>query len=310
MVQTSDIYRFLRHVLRGVVLTTVCIAASTNAQTHITGDVHAMNFDVSGNPYIVEQDIFVPAGKKLTIDAGVIFLFKAFTGLHVQGQVLVDGTGGNPVIFTSIHDDEYNPNSEQFPNPFDWNGILISKESTGATLKHFHLRYSVYGIKAQTQNIKIESGIFRQNGQFHFTINDKIQYVQDNIPYSHNTDDRPAADIDDDSDDGGSITVSSSGGRVSKQKKIFRYTCLGIGITGTVIGTIFSVRAIQRSNRLDDMYNSFHDGTWKQSWPNELSYNDEYQSVESQFNASRTGAILSYSIGGAALVGFVLTFVF
>jgi len=45
--------------------------------------------------------------------------------------------------------------------------------------------YSVFGIKSQKDDILLQNGNFKQNGQFHFTINDNIHYVQDNISYSY-----------------------------------------------------------------------------------------------------------------------------
>ncbi len=121
-----------------------------------------------------------------------MFLFKPFTGLTVNGDLLVEGTQEHPVIFTSINDGEYNTAApKQLPNPFDWNGILVQRESGTVSLKNFSLRFSVYGIKSQVTDILIDNGLFRQNGQFHFTIRDKIQYVQDNIPFSYNTEEPP-----------------------------------------------------------------------------------------------------------------------
>jgi hypothetical protein len=50
------------------------------------------------------------------------------------------------------------------------------------------LSYSVYGIKSMQAGLVIENGVFRQNGQFHFTVNESIKPVQDNFPYSYNAD--------------------------------------------------------------------------------------------------------------------------
>ncbi|MCX7727343.1 MAG: hypothetical protein N2053_10910, partial [Chitinispirillaceae bacterium] len=163
----------------------IIIGSLVFGETHISGDISGMNFDPSGNPYIVEQDILVPSTGKVFIKNGCVFLFKPFTTFTVQGKLMVDGTLESPVVFSSINDGKYNPASEQLPNPFDWNGIFVTRESSTVSLKNFTLGYSVYGIKSQNPNIEIENGIFFQNGQYHFTINDKIQPVQDRIPFTY-----------------------------------------------------------------------------------------------------------------------------
>ena len=37
------------------------------ASTIIGGDIHELTFGPQGNPYVVEQDVFVPEGTSLTI---------------------------------------------------------------------------------------------------------------------------------------------------------------------------------------------------------------------------------------------------
>ena len=166
------------------------------AETRLSGEIHSSTLTASGNPYIVDKDISVPAGKQLTVKEGCVFLFNGFTGLAVLGDMSVEGTTDKPVIFTSINDGDFNPKSAQLPNPFDWNGIIVTRESGSVHIQNFQLRYSVYGIKSQNTLMTIQNGVFRQNGQFHFTMDDKIQYVQDNIPYSYNissSGEKPAA---------------------------------------------------------------------------------------------------------------------
>ncbi|MBN1601696.1 MAG: hypothetical protein JW915_08810 [Chitinispirillaceae bacterium] len=177
----------LFRIARSVTAAIVYFLHSANAATPVAGDISGMTFESSGNPHIVEQDLLISEGKKATIREGCVFLFKSFTGMNVFGDLLVEGTQEHPVAFTSINDREYNPQSEQLPNPFDWNGIFVSKESGNVSLKHFILRFSVYGIKSQNTHLVLDNGQFRQNGQFHFTLNDKIQNVQDNFPFSFNT---------------------------------------------------------------------------------------------------------------------------
>lgn len=279
-----------------VVVGILALYITAFAETHITGDITGMTFESSGNPFIVEQDILLPAESKAVIKDGCVFLFKPFTGLTIHGHLAVEGTVENPVIFSSVNDGEFNPSSEQLPNPFDWNGILLSRESGTVSIKNFGLRFSVYGIKSQNTNIILENGLFRQNGQFHFTINDKIQFVQDNIPYSYNgtlveQDKKPAKP---NQPDGKGVSGKPA---TSTTKSIIRYSCLGIGLVGGICSAIFGVQALNDYSDLNDASTGVI----------ETKYYDEYYN---KFKKSQAIAIGTGIVGGLGLTGFVLTFVF
>lgn len=162
----------------------ICFIINVSSQTRLSGDVSGRVLSVRENIYIVEDNISVESGKKLVIEEGSILLFSPFTGLTVYGSLEVNGTDENPVIFTSLSDTAYNPQSQILANPFDWNGILIHARASQVVLKNFKLSYSVYGIKSQREDVSIMNGLFFQNGQFHFTVNEKIMPVADGIPYS------------------------------------------------------------------------------------------------------------------------------
>ncbi|MBN1576115.1 MAG: hypothetical protein JW913_06165 [Chitinispirillaceae bacterium] len=282
-------------LIRKSLLFSLIIAAVLSAETHITGDITGMTFESGGNPFIVEQDILIPAGNKAVIKEGCVFLFKPFTGLAVHGHLLVDGTQEQPVIFTSINDGEYNTTSEQLPNPFDWNGILVSRESGTVSLKNFCLRFSVYGIKSQNTNIQIDNGLFRQNGQFHFTINDKIQFVQDNLAYSYSGAGESAATPD-------KPVVPDKPGQPGNKKestktvKIIRYSCLGAGIAGTVVGVVYGIKT------------GIHYTAWNEKSKSGQTYDDNKE--RSTFWSNVTGTIIGSSFGVLGLGGFGITFLF
>lgn len=286
---------------------------SVKAETHISGDIRAASLDASGNPYIVDQDIVVPAGKRLTIKEGCVFLFKGFTGINVSGHITVAGTTKQPVIFTSINDGDYNTKSEQLPNPFDWNGILIAKESNGAVLQNFQLRYSVYGVKSQTTNVSIQSGIFRQNGQFHFTINDKIQYVQDNISFSYTgaaeaTAGQQVATKNGEGTTASQTTAASTSGKqpASSGKLWFRYSSLGVGVIGVVVGSVYLALWLPK---YDDLHLSTQNFQAKYH-VNETQYNAKWNDVKNQANGYAVGTWIGYGLGVLGLTGFTLTFVY
>jgi len=272
------------------------VAAICAAETHITGDITGMTFESGGNPYIVEQDILIPAGNRAVIKEGCVFLFKPFTGLTVHGHLLVEGTQEQPVIFTSINDGEYNQASEQLPNPFDWNGILISRESGTVSLKQFGLRFSVYGIKSQNTNVQIDNGLFRQNGQFHFTINDKIQFVQDNIAYSYNGDGNGGLTATPDKPGQGSKPGAKTGRDTKKGVKIIRYSSLGVGIAGTIVAAGYGIAT------------GVHFAEWKTKQESSQPY--DYDRERTIFRNNLTGAIIGGACAVLGYTGFGVTFLF
>jgi hypothetical protein len=275
----------------------VCISA----ETHITGNIEGTIFDPSGNPYFVEQDVVVPAGKTAAIKEGCVFLFKNYTGIRVDGKLTVEGTAAKPVVFTSINDGDYNTAAEQLPNSFDWNGIVVSRECQGAYLKNFILKFSVYGIKSQNQNIQIESGVFNQNGQYHFTINDKVQDVKDNLPYSFNVSGMPAGDKNDSKTSSGKGAASKGAAeKPSLGKQVIRYSCLGIGVIGVGLGIVYAVQTSNASKEMDK-YDIQKGG---------IPDSDAWSAASASHDSNRTGTILSLIAGGAGLVGFGLTFAF
>jgi hypothetical protein len=274
-------------VFKNIVSFIFILVMTVFSETHITGDITGMTFESGGNPYVVEQDILIPAGSKAIIKNGCIFLFKPFTGLTVHGQLAVEGTQENPVIFSSISESKFNPESEQLPNPFDWNGILISRESGTVIFKNFKLQFSVYGIKSQNTNITLENGIFYQNGQFHFTINDKIQFVQDNIAYSYNGKPGPIKP---------SIVEHGEKSGPSKTRTIIRYTSLGLGIVGGIGGIVFGIKA-------NNSYREWNDKT-------DSLDQKRYDDYERDFKFIRGIAIGSGVFSTIGFTAFGLTFAF
>jgi hypothetical protein len=279
-------------------------AAAGFAETHLSGDIKLPSLDSTGNPYIVDQDIVVPAGKKVVIKEGCVFLFKGFTGLNVFGQVHVAGSTKHPVSFTSVNDGDFNPKSDQLPNPFDWNGVLVAKESSGALFENFNLRYSVYGIKAQTTTISIQNGVFRQNGQFHFTINEKIQYVQDNIAYSYTATssdaEKPAVSG---TTETGTKTAMSKPAKSGKNVVAFRYTALGVGIVGLTAG---SVMLIPWNNSKSQVLLS--NTEFEAKYPNNT--NEKWLQFVNSTNGWGAASIGCYALGLLGLIGFGVSFAF
>jgi hypothetical protein len=134
--------------------------------------------------YLVTGDIFVSPGSSVTVAAGTIFLFREFTGIHVQGVLYVNGTDAEQVIFTSVNDSAYVTNTTVKAAPYDWNGIDIYDGAPGTTISFCRIQYSVYGIRSQTEYVKLDNLHFSNNGKSDFTIKSERKEVTDPFSYS------------------------------------------------------------------------------------------------------------------------------
>jgi hypothetical protein len=135
-------------------------------------------------PYLVITDIEVPATKSVTIEPGAIFLFKNFAGLHVQGRLIAEGTGLQPIVFTSEFDRAHVPGSQRYANPYDWDGIYINNEGFGTRMSHCIIDYSVYGLVSETKFIRLEQIRFHNNGK-PFAMIDNVEYPARDAPFNY-----------------------------------------------------------------------------------------------------------------------------
>lgn len=135
--------------------------------------------------YLVTGDVFVSPGSTVSIQAGTVFLFKEFTGMHVQGALYAIGTDSEPLVFTSANDSSYMPNAAVKAAPFDWNGIDVYDGAIGTTLAHCKVQYSVYGVRSQTEYVKLESVRFSSNGKSDFSVKEERKEVTDPYNYAY-----------------------------------------------------------------------------------------------------------------------------
>ncbi len=78
---------------------------------------------LAGSPYIVTGNVLVQSGVQLIIEPGVQVRFNADRALQIDGELVAQGTGDTPIIFTS----------NVGTSPGDWGYILFSDSSTDAT---------------------------------------------------------------------------------------------------------------------------------------------------------------------------------
>jgi hypothetical protein len=98
-----------------------------------------------GNVYVIYgDDVVVPAGVTLTIQAGTIVKFNTSSmDLIVDGILNVNGLEGNPVYFTSAKDDDVGGDTDHNTTPpgaGDWGRIQFRGGSSGS-FSHSEFRY-------------------------------------------------------------------------------------------------------------------------------------------------------------------------
>lgn len=94
---------------------------NVSAQTVIQGGYVSGNWGIAGSPYLVDGNLLVHPDSALEIGPGTEILFRGEFRLEVLGQLLVNGTPSQPVIF-----DRENEN-------FDWRGIYFNTTDTSLT---------------------------------------------------------------------------------------------------------------------------------------------------------------------------------
>src|SRR5512133_2521359 len=165
-----------------IVVMTVSSGIAQMVFTELSGDLTGTL--TADKKYHVVGDVYVPPGSSVSIEAGTVILFSEFTGLHVQGTLFARGSETQPIIFSSQHDSSVT-GSPVPPAPFDWNGIDIYESAVGSELFYCNVRYSVYGIRSQTDYCKINSSVFNNNGKSDFTIKDVRKEITPGVPFSY-----------------------------------------------------------------------------------------------------------------------------
>jgi hypothetical protein len=108
--------------------------ASPTGPTWFTGNVDLTQdatWTTEGSPYVIDGSLKVRAGATLTILPGTIVKFVPAANLYGQlvvtgGRLLAQGTGANPVVFTSYFDDSAGGDTDgggRAPERGDWEGL-------------------------------------------------------------------------------------------------------------------------------------------------------------------------------------------
>lgn len=242
-------YRFFRIATVAV----ICAGSVSAGKVELAGEL-PREVRADKSPYIVKADIFVPSGKAVRIEPGVVFLFNNFTGLNVQGVLTAKGTPLRPIIFTSANDRTYS-GATLNPTPYDWNGIYIQKDGMGTVIENFKVMYSVKGIVSETKFINIVAGVFNDNGRSHCTVEGVERQVTIGKPFSF------TVSLKDATIDGVPVNILRDPQAV--KRNTFRYSGLTVMAGGIALGSVFGVkyvesRKISRAFSSTDTSNTLH----------------------------------------------------
>lgn len=281
------------------VMCAICVAAvglrspARAAFTELAGDLPS-KVTAGKGPYLVTADVYVPSGERVVIEAGTVFLFKNFTGLHVEGVVIADGSRLKPVTFTSEFDNTYNPGAKLKPNPYDWNGIYIHEDAIGSELRHIRLQYSVYGVHSKTKFIKIVEGVFSDNGRGNVSIEGTEQDVAAE-PFTY------TLSVKDATVDGVPARILRDPSAI--RRNVLRYSGLAVLLGGSVAGVYFTNYYLGARKDVDDLSSRDLD--------NLINHTDsDWRTARDRRNRNLT--LLSAGFGTAVLgaVGFTVSFAF
>ncbi len=100
--------------------------------------------------YLLLRELYVDTGATLEIEPGVVIKSSGW-GIRVKGTLLSDGTEAEPIVFTSVKDDNVgNPNdtnkdgNNTAPANSDWRGIALGEDSDASIIDYNEIRYAYY----------------------------------------------------------------------------------------------------------------------------------------------------------------------
>ncbi len=109
--------------------------------TLVPGGVVELSGNINGvltsnNLYFIDDDVTIPAGDTLTIQAGTQVLFRGNYTLTANGLLMVNGTADNMVIISS---------RTPVPAVGDWGSITLNSGATGSIIKYARYKYATDG---------------------------------------------------------------------------------------------------------------------------------------------------------------------
>jgi hypothetical protein len=253
-----------------------------------------------GHPYLVVADIEVPQDRMVVVEEGAVLLFRPFTGLHVQGRLEVHGTKLNPVVFTSENDPTHSGNDALVANPFDWNGIYVHGAALGSSFENIRVQYSVYGIVSETRFVRVDPGVFVENGKSNLVI-EGVEKVSSAEPHSYVLSTKDAM-VD-------GVPVKILKDPAAPRRNAYRYVGLGLLLVGCGAGAAEAVLAGRASDELDALSNT--NAATVEGFDN-LRYGSsaEWDNASSSKTWNTVGCVAGFVVGALGAAGLVWSFTF
>lgn len=131
----------------------------------ITSQVAIGTQSILNGALIMAANLTVAPGGELTVAQGVNFKFTAAYEVIIDGPAYFNGTGFEPVVFTSNGDDsiagDTNNNGPSSGAPGNWRGVRINASTYPASLENVLIRYTgsnfVPGLQCANTNASLRS---------------------------------------------------------------------------------------------------------------------------------------------------------
>ncbi|MFT5640271.1 MAG: parallel beta-helix repeat protein [Cyclobacteriaceae bacterium] len=106
------------------------------------GTIVQRNFtDIDNVTYVMLGSVIVPSGLSLNIASGIVIKSESAHNFQIQGELIADGAPEEPIIFTSVHDDNFgnpldtkNDGTNQVPAVGNFGGIYFGETSVNTSL--------------------------------------------------------------------------------------------------------------------------------------------------------------------------------
>lgn len=192
----------------------------------------------SNSPYVLTPNSAgFSGGVGVDIESGVVIKFLKGSSLAIDGVLKTHGTAAEPVVFTSINDDEYggdvngDGSTTTPPRVGDWN--TIQPQTSGSVFDHAIIRYggnSNFGsVQAQLQASNIVITITNSVSEFSATGGVRFTNVSGQVSSSsiHDTNSEP-----------GYFGMYAIGGSLVIRHNVFQRNGVGLVVYGSTSPTV------------------------------------------------------------------------
>lgn len=263
------------------------LVESVYCETEVSGDVSG-EWNPEGSPYILIGNAIVPEGEQLVILPGTEVRADGFFHLGANGEMVIQGTPGDSILFTSNADD---------PAPEDWRGVSYSEdmeEEPEIAYAIFEYAYSGLWIPfGEVRNCTFRNCVFGINAQCAF--NDPPAVQANNNYFLDNNSGRES---------GGIILINNAVGDM--RNNLFVRNSCGVGICTwggehyIVNNTFVDTEGIAVSNQWGGpvafVYNNIISGAAIDVWSGICRNNNSFEISENAWVVGEIASLNGYGI--------------